>query len=221
MPRCSFAALCALGVAGPALGAFIITPIASDALRTALLPESQIGATAEGRIGDRGGNGTFELDLGRVTSAPDTQANFPWVSDDTYNFSLTYDAGMNLMTFIMDVGGPLQTTLLYNPVQPFSQMFIRARAINADASILLTHLALDGMGLGVDVGAVGDGLDIIWVRDSGVADGFSLVGEATLEWGASVPTQSRLAFQVKLGVPAPGAASLGLLGLAGAARRRR
>jgi hypothetical protein len=44
-----------------------------------------------------------------------------------------------------------------------------------------------------------DGLDILWISGGDLADGFTLSGSTTMSWVGPRPTQSRLAFQVKVG----------------------
>jgi hypothetical protein len=44
-----------------------------------------------------------------------------------------------------------------------------------------------------------DGLDILAVSGIDLSQGFTLTGVAVLTWTGSAPTQSRLAFQIKIG----------------------
>jgi len=149
---------------------------------------------AEGRIGDLGGAATFELDLGQSTVAPSTTAQYAWVSGQAEPFILTYNSGTGLVTFTL--GG---RTLSYaTPFPMFGDIFVRTRAVDAGNSIIVQDLMLDGQNVGDVSNAVGAGLDILWISGGLLSDGFTLTGTATLSWAGAPPTQSRLAFQIKV-----------------------
>lgn len=157
---------------------------------------SQVAA-AEGRIGIPGA-GDFEMDLGPSTSAPASHAQLTWISGVPKAFSLTFDAGANTLTFVMD-GVALPA---YAPAGPIEDLFLRTRAHLAGTSITVDSLVLDGVAVGDQSSAPAQGLDILWIGDAGLADGFTLAGAATMTFaGAPVaPTRSKLAFQIGLGV---------------------
>jgi hypothetical protein len=178
-----------------ASGALSLTTkhIATDAEMLALISDTLF--VAEGRIGDLGGAATFELDLGNNTSNPSQTAQYAWVSGQQEPFTITYNSGTGLITFIL--GGK---TLTYTtPYGMFGDIFVRTRAVDAGKSVVVQDLVLDGVNVGDLSSASGaDGLDILWVSGGMLADGFTLTGVATLSWTGSPPTQSRLAFQVKV-----------------------
>ncbi len=151
----------------------------------------------EGRIGDRGGVATFEIDLGGDTSAPATTAQYDWQSGVAVPWRLTYDATTNLATFTVD-DVALHFT---SPLSGFTDLFIRARAVNAASDILVDGMSLDGEALADASFADGDltGLDILWIGGGVLSDGFVLSGTVTMSWTGTAPTQSRLAFQIKVG----------------------
>jgi hypothetical protein len=155
-----------------------------------------IAFVAEGRIGDRGGAATFELDLGQDTGAPDVQENYDWSSGVTEPFSLTYDSGSNTVTF--SLGG---RTLQYQPLVGFEDMFIRCRAVDANTQVSVDNLFLDGCPVADQASADGNGsgLDILALTGIQLDQGFTLTGNATLTWTGTAPSQSRLAFQIKVG----------------------
>jgi hypothetical protein len=165
----------------------------TDAEMLALLSDSLF--VAEGRIGDRGGAATFELDLGQSTAAPAAQAQYPWQSGQTEPFTLAYDAGSHLVTFTL--GGRVLTYV--TEFSDFGVIYVRTRAIEDGAAVSVAGLDLDGVALGDAASAAGPGgLDILWITGGAFATGFTLAGAATLSWGSVVPTQSRLAFQIKV-----------------------
>ena len=175
-------------------GVFAIstTHLATDAALLELISDTIF--VAEGRIGDLGGAATFELDLGQSTAAPYTTAQYPWVSGAVEPFTLTYDCGTGLVTFVL--GG--KTLTYVTPFPMFGDIFIRTRAVDADRSVIVQNLVLDGENVGDVSSAVGPGLDILWISGGVLSDGFTLTGAATLSWVGAPPTQSRLAFQIKV-----------------------
>jgi hypothetical protein len=179
------------GAACPTTGHF-----PSDAAFQLFQPEPAINFVAEGRIGDRGGAATFELDLGQSTAAPATQAQYPWVSGQVEPFTLTYDTGTGLVTF--QLGG---RTLIYAPTATFTDIYIRTRATQTGTSVVVNNLVLDGCAVPDQSSATGNGLDYLHLSGGTLGDGFVLTGDATMTWGATPPTQSNLAFQIKVGTP--------------------
>ena len=193
--RSAIASIMALGmVALLSTSAFSLTVkhLSTDTALLALISDTLF--VAEGRIGDLGGAATFELDLGQSTSAPNTMAQYGWVNGQVEPFTLTYDSGTKLVTFVL--GG---RTLTYTPPFPmFGDIFVRTRAVDSGREIVVQSLVLNGQSVGDVSHAVGDGLDILWISGGSLANGFTLTGTATLSWTGAPPTQSRLAFQIKV-----------------------
>jgi hypothetical protein len=172
--------------------AFTVSHLATDAELLALISDTIF--VAEGRIGDLGGAATFELDLGQSTAAPNTTAQYPWINGAVEPFTLTYNSGTGLITFTL--GGKV---LAYTtPFPMFGDIFIRTRAVDADRSVMVGDLVLNGGSVGDVSSAVGPGLDILWISGAPLSNGFILTGTATLAWIGPAPTQSRLAFQIKV-----------------------
>jgi hypothetical protein len=165
----------------------------TDAEMLAILSDTLF--VAEGRIGDRGGAATFELDLGQSTAAPNTTAQYNWQNGVAEPFTLSYDSGTSTVSF--SLGGQVLTYV--TDFSEFGVMFVRTRAVNDASSVVVSDLVLDGQPLGDPSSAVGaDGLDILWVQGQDLSLGFTLTGTATLAWTDPAPTQSRLAFQIKV-----------------------
>jgi len=172
--------------------AFTVSHLATDTELLALVSDTIF--VAEGRIGDLGGAATFELDLGQSTSAPYTTAQYPWISAAVEPFTIAYDNVTGLVTFTL--GGK---TLTYTtPFPMFGDIFVRTRAVEADRSVVVQDLVLNGQSVGDVSSAVGPGLDILWISGAPLSSGFTLTGTATLVWIGAAPTQSRLAFQIKV-----------------------
>lgn len=185
-------AVIALVLPSAATAALTVSHLASDADLFALSPTYAF--IAEGRIGDGAGAATFELDLGPDTGTPATTVQYGWVSGAVEPFSLVYSVGLGLVTF--ELGGK---TLTYAPLLGFNDVFVRTRAVEAGTSIVVTDLVLDGVAVGDLSSAMGDGLDILRIQGGVLSDGFTLTGNATLSWTGARPSQSRLAFQIKVG----------------------
>jgi len=169
------------------------THIATDAEMLLLLSDTIF--VAEGRIGDLGGAATFELDLGHDTSHPYTSAQYAWQSGRLETFTLSYSNVTGLVTFTLG-----NVTLYYTtPFIQFGDVFVRTRAVDAGKSVIVQDMVLDGQSVGAVSSATGaDGLDILWISGATLADGFTLTGTAVLSWTGSPPSQSRLAFQIKI-----------------------
>ena len=178
--------------ASTAQATLVTSHLGTDAAMFALSPTFSF--VAEGRIGDRAGAATFELDLGQDTGAPFTTAQYGWVSGQVEAFSLTYDASTHGVTFIL--GG---RTLNYTASGALSDIFIRTRESFAGSSLSVDNLVLNSVAVGDQAGSVGPGLDILRISGAPLAAGFTLSGNATLSWAGSAPTQSNLAFQIKVG----------------------
>lgn len=183
-----------LGLAALAVPAHALTTshLSSDTAYLNLAPV--LAFVAEGRVGDRGGAATFELDLGQETSAPAVQAQYDWQNSQAEPFSLTYDALSGGVTFAL--GG---RTLSYAASGVLREVFVRTRAVNAGTSISVSSLVLDGVAVGDASAAIADGVDYLRIEGAGLSDGFTLTGVATMLWAGAAPTQSRLAFQIKVG----------------------
>jgi hypothetical protein len=183
----------AILLSAPVSADIIVRHVATDAEMLSYI--QNIAVVAEGRIGDRGGAATFELDLGDNTGNPATTAQHDWQSAVAEPFTVSYDPMMDVVTFML--GG---RTLVYSPVLSFKEFFVRTRAVDASTSVQVYDLVLNDESIGDLSSATGpDGLDILAVSGVDLYQGFTLTGVAVLTWGATPPTQSRLAFQIKIG----------------------
>ena len=100
------------------------------------------------------------------------------------------------MTF--SLGG--KTLSFTTPYFDFDQIFVRTRAVNAGSSVEIRDIVLEGAAINDHSYADGNtGLDILWILGADLNGGFVFQANAVLSWEGIPPTQSRLAFQVKVG----------------------
>ena len=193
------AALVAVSVAPAA--AITTVHLSSDAEMLTFLSDTLF--VGEGRIGDGLGHATFELDLGRFTSSPEVTCQFDWQNGVTVPWTLTYNYMTNEVVFTAG------DSVLYwvSELTGFTDIFVRTRAVQAESHILVENLILDSEAINDSSYSVGgDGLDILWIQAASVFDGFTMSGETTMTWGPVRPSQSQLAFQIKVGKTKPTAA---------------
>jgi hypothetical protein len=182
-----------LVIVGIAVSELTTTHFDTDAEMLQYLSDTMF--VSEGRIGDRGGYQTFELDLGQSTGDPAETAHYDWQNGQEEPFSLTYDPIGGLVTFTL--GG---VTLYYNTVyEDFDAIFVRTRAVDAGTAITVDDLVLNGDPVDDLSSTAGPGgLDILLIYGVPINMGFTLEGTATLGWTGAPPTHSSLAFQVKV-----------------------
>jgi len=195
MTRTAVAFLAAVLIILPEASAAEVTTehLGTDAEMLEFLSDTMF--VAEGRIGDRGGAATFELDLGQDSGDPATTAQYDWQNGVPEPFTVTYDDLTGQVTFSLGGAYLVYTT----PYFDFDQIFVRTRATESETSVLVDDLVIDGVQVSDQSLAVGNGLDILWIKGAVLNNGFVLTGVATLAWTGAPPTQSRLAFQIKVG----------------------
>jgi hypothetical protein len=176
--------------------ALTVSHLTSDDDMLALLTDTLF--VGEGRIGDGLGAATFEIDLGGDTGSPEVTAQYDWPNGTAVPWTLVYDHTTDQVTFTVDS----EVLVWTSPLKGYTDIFVRARAVNAGSSILVGDLLLDSAAIGDQSHAIADatGLDILWIAGGSISDGFTLSGQTTMSWTGTRPTQSRLAFQIKVGL---------------------
>ncbi len=188
--------------------AFQLSHLESDAEFLSLVQD--IAFVGEGRIGDNGTNRTFELNIheddpGNIL--PGDSANFVWTNGQAQAFSLSYDQATKLVTYTVGT-----VTLDYTADDPFTDIFIRTRA-SSTSSLTVNNLVLNGVALGDSSSTVNDPERLDYLRISGLSGGdFTLTGNSIMDWTGSTPTNSNLAYQIKVATAVPEPSTvLGLL----------
>jgi len=190
-----------------ALAASTVTTrhLASDAELDEVFPDAKNAFVAEGRIGDRSGGATFEAGLGETAAAAAASGQHDWQRGVREPFTLAYSKDRNLVVFALG-----NNTLTFAPEKgaDMTDIIIRAQALDAKASVGVADLIIGSRGVPDSSMAFGaNGLDILWIRGASLQDGFLMTGFATLSWQGTAPSQSKLAFQIKVGEASASAAT--------------
>jgi hypothetical protein len=206
--------------------AFTLSHMSSDAEYNAVLKDDAF--VAEGRIGNNQSNGDYELDIHTIENnnvfTVHKQKDFQWTKGVAQSFTLAFDAVSKLVNYT--VGG---NTLSYTANNAFTDLFIRTRAVKADTSIKVDKLFLNGVSILDSSFAQSSSKALDYLRIGGITGSFTLTGQSTMNWGATRPTGSNLAYQIKAvsttdstSVPEPSAAlGLTLSAIAFALQSRR
>ncbi|MFM2063695.1 MAG: hypothetical protein RLZZ507_3366 [Cyanobacteriota bacterium] len=178
---------------------------------------------AEGRIGNNAGNGTQELSINQDVQAlinpgqPVVQDQLNWVNGKLWDFSLQYD-GSQVTYKLFESGNSTATKTLYSTqfTGPATDIFLRTRARDNNSSttsnsITLSDLVFNGTSIG-NLSSLGSATrDIDYLHLSNITTNFTLTGKTSFNWTGTAPTNSHLAFQIKVGtspkstsVPEPG-----------------
>ncbi|MGF1461421.1 MAG: choice-of-anchor W domain-containing protein [Leptolyngbyaceae cyanobacterium] len=187
----------------------------------------------ESRSGNGRLNGTYEFAILEVEppgpgGPPAAQGQFAWQNGVPVDFEVSYD-GAGSVSYTVD-GNPLNAFGVDDLTTGINALYIRTRSNNDGSVTELSNLMIDGKTYtGTVRSEDGDTIDYIKITDFSSA--FTLTGQSTFSWtGSSIPTNSKLAYQIKTGYEAPSQSvpepvglsllSLGMLGGTFAASRR-
>ncbi len=186
----------------------------------------EVVLSPESRWGDGGVSArTHEVNIHRSDFSTADQSNYRWENGEAVNFSVVFD-GINTLTYTIG-DTVLQTTEVEDN---FSDLYLRTSAYRAGSSMTLTNMTFSNGGTTEaidDVASVCDSgcgfFDASYYHIGDIVGAFSLTGQSMMSWDEEgpLPTNSRLAYQVKLvygdgdivSTPEPGS-MLGLAGLA-------
>ncbi|MBW4613797.1 MAG: PEP-CTERM sorting domain-containing protein [Desmonostoc vinosum HA7617-LM4] len=196
---------------------------------------------AEGRVGDSGGMAQKEVKINGdvVLGAPVLdEKNFNWGNSGTlWDFTLAYTGSEVKFT----VGNTLISTTKVAANSEIGDIFIRTAAVKnsntTDSIMTLSNLLFNGQAItnssGVSsissIGSTGtsNGRDIDYLQIKDVSSTkFTITGKTSMSWTGTRPSNSNLAFQIKVGkkksVPEPGmVAAILAVGIVGATVSRR
>jgi hypothetical protein len=182
----------------------------------ALLPPANLYAFAEGRIGNYSGTGTHELDITSTSGATNPNAQFAWVSNRDYQFSLAFNPSTNTLTYIMDTGRANPVTLtqtnMYNPARIIDAIFIRTTTLIAGSGVTINNLSIaENGGQFFSLGSAqssavyqspNGAVDYLYISNINPNLSWELRGTARWVFDPVVvgtTPNSRIAFQIKLG----------------------
>jgi hypothetical protein len=201
---------------------FTPLPLFTDSDFNALISDGIFAedVIAESRGGNGGPGGPTEFNIQDVIppgpgGPPNPQSNFTWPNGQEVDFSLTYDGS----TIEYTVGGISISKADVNDLTNFNTIYLRTRS-NSDGSVMeIRNLVVDGMTYNGTVTS-NDSDTIDYLKISDIGNNLSITGQSFMSWTTpSIPQQSRLAYQIKIGlekeeVPEP-TMTLGLLALGG------
>ncbi|AFY82792.1 choice-of-anchor W domain-containing protein [Oscillatoria acuminata] len=193
-------------------GAFGISFVNDDLDFNALNPN--LAFVAEGRIGNNAPDVTHELNFHGINdpTATSGQADYVWTNGVSTVFKLMYDATTRNISY--QVGDTILNSIANENL--VSDIFIRVRATVSESSIAIANLVFNGTPISQSLAIAGTSNwseSMEYLRISGFTDSFSLEGTSLMSWGNTLPKNSNLAYQIKVGnaeaVPEP----LSILGL--------
>jgi hypothetical protein len=177
---------------------------------------------AEGRIGNNSLN-TAERELGINTSTglPVASGQRIWGNGTPVDFTLEYTGSQ----VDYSVNGQTLSSTAFSAIT--NSIFLRTRAAD-DSSLTLSNLFFNGMAIGQNLlsSVSGTGSDIDYLQISNISSPFTLTGQILMSWTGTIPTNSRLAYQIKVGstksIPEPGAVgAMFLVGFAAVSYSKR
>ncbi|MEA5568732.1 choice-of-anchor W domain-containing protein [Anabaena sp. UHCC 0399] len=176
---------------------------------------------AEGRIGNNSLNGDRELGINTSTGLPVASGQRVWGNGTPVNFTLEYTGTQVNYT----VNGELLSSNAFTSV--VDNIFLRTRAAD-DSSVTLSNLVFNSTAIGQNLlsSVSGAGSDIDYLQISDISSPFTLTGEILMTWTGTIPRNSRLAYQIKVGstksIPEPGAVgAMFLVGVAAVGYSKR
>ncbi|KZN25718.1 hypothetical protein A4G99_04540 [Haladaptatus sp. R4] len=149
---------------------------------------------AQGRVGGSG-SGVTEHRLGPTINNPKNRSNKDWQNNETRPFTLTYDPQTTIVTY----GNQGVSDLTYAPTDtgPYTDLLLDVVAPTS-ATTQLNNLRLNGNQLGRDI-QVTNGGSAIRVSNVSLEEGFTLRGNARMQWSKNKPSQDTQYYRLRVG----------------------
>ncbi|MGA9402477.1 choice-of-anchor W domain-containing protein [Haladaptatus sp.] len=146
-------------------------------------------------LGGGHGSGVTEHRLGPTVNNPKNRANKDWQNNETRPFTLTYDPQSNIATYSNQ--GVSDLTYAPPDTGPYTDLLLDAIA-PASATTQLNNIRFNGKQLGRDI-QVTNGGSAIRVSNVSLEEGFTLRGNARMQWSKNKPSQDTQYYRLRVG----------------------
>uniref|UniRef100_UPI00404B1059 choice-of-anchor A family protein n=1 Tax=Flavobacterium sp. TaxID=239 RepID=UPI00404B1059 len=166
--------------------------------------------SAEGRSGNNASNGTFELDIHNVSPyVIKSQGQFVWPNNQNVPFSIVYNpsaSGNNKYVYTIGTGSN-QKILKFDPTTSgyaldFNGIWYYSR-IAANTTLQISNLVIEGEAVSATLGAQNPATDtlenVVFRGGDSFADGFTITGNVKFAWTGTIPQNSAMNFNFKVG----------------------
>ncbi|MFH5800084.1 choice-of-anchor W domain-containing protein [Haladaptatus sp. CMAA 1911] len=149
---------------------------------------------AQGRVGGPG-SGVTEHRLGPTVNNPKNRANKDWQNNETRPFTLTYDP--QTQTVVYGNQGVGDLTYAPSDTGPYTDLLLYAIAPSSSTT-QLNNLRLNGRQLGQNI-QISNGGAAIRVSNVSLEEGFTLRGNARMQWSGNKPSQDTQFYRLRVG----------------------
>jgi hypothetical protein len=175
--------------------------------------ESEFNAlyfSAEGRSGNNALNGTFEVDIHNVSPYVIKNENqFVWPNNQNVPFSIVYNpsaTGNNKFIYTIGSGANIRILKFDPTTEPynldFNGIWFYSRTPQ-NTTLLVSDLVIENEPVNVNLGAINPTAthfeNILFRGGDAFADGFTITGNVKFAWTGTIPQNSNMNFNFKIG----------------------
>lgn len=165
--------------------------------------------SAEGRSGNNALNGSFEADIHHVSPYTiKSQADFVWPNNQDVTFSIVYNPNASgTDKFVYTLGtGLTQKIMKFDPTtenypSEFNAIWFYSRTAE-NTTLLVSDLIIENNSVAGALGAqnpTSSTLTNVLFRNPSFANGFTITGKVKFAWTGTIPQNSNLNFNFKVG----------------------